>query len=75
MVLNSAVQGVLDNVAACNIIAILGPNLDGLGAVPDLEYVVVGLVSIGGLGSLEYVTVVNVGAPLRYRSQGRHIQP
>ena len=48
----------------CNIIAILGPNLDGLGAVPDLEYVVVGLVSIGGLGSLEYVTVVNVGAAL-----------
>ena len=37
VVLNSAVQGVLDNVAACNIIAILGPNLDGLGAVPDLE--------------------------------------
>lgn len=64
VVLNSAVQGVLDNVAACNIIAILGPNLDGLGAVPDLEYVVVGLVSIGGLGSLEYVTVVNVGAAL-----------
>ena len=68
VVLNSAVQRVLNDIAACYILTILGPNLDGLGAVPNLEYVVVGLVSIGGLGSLEYVALlvfsVTVTSPL-----------
>lgn len=62
--LNSAVQRVLDYVAANNSVAVLGPNLEFLRTVPDLVYMVISLISVGRLSSLEYVTVVNVGAAL-----------